>query len=78
MNKLRLSISERLSWFVIFVILWFAAFVGLALTGSSDYDDRQNEYEHYCKMVDLWKNDSELTPEKRAGWPPYKGECRGS
>lgn len=27
----------------------------------------------YCEMVSIWKSESHLAPEQRAGWPDYKG-----
>ena len=29
--------------------------------------------QHYCEMVALWHRMSDLPPDQRIGWPPYKG-----
>ena len=44
---------------------------------TMDYNDKQVEQAHYCEMVAKWHEFDHLPPEKRPGWPPYKGECDG-
>lgn len=38
-----------------------------------DHGEESGEQIMYCKMVSIWKSESHLSPEQRAGWPDYKG-----
>ena len=42
----------------------------LSIVGNMEAEDRKQERERYCEMLDIWnETDGEY------GWPPYKGEC---
>ena len=42
----------------------------LSIVGNMEAEDRRQERERYCEMLDIWnETDGEY------GWPPYKGEC---
>jgi len=42
----------------------------LSIVGNMEAEDRKQERERYCQMLDIWnETDGEY------GWPPYKGDC---
>jgi len=42
----------------------------LSIMGNIEAEDRRQERDRYCDMVDMWnETDGEY------GWPPYKGDC---
>lgn len=49
--------------------------LAFGVVGTTDYSDQDFTNAHYCEMVALWHSQSHIPEEKRAGWPPYKGEC---
>lgn len=59
-------------WFVIITFLFL-----LALAMTDDFEREQEEYSHYCEMVELWNSNKHIPLEQRPGWPPYQGECDG-
>jgi len=42
----------------------------LSIVGNMEAEDRKQERERYCQMLELW-NDT----DGEYGWPPYKGDC---
>jgi len=42
----------------------------LSSVGNMEAEDRKQERERYCEMLDIW---NETNGEY--GWPPYKGDC---
>ena len=42
----------------------------LSIVGNMNAEDKRQERERYCQMVDMW-NDT----DGQYGWPPYKGDC---
>ncbi len=61
------------------VVLIAGVLALLFVAGCSDtaYEERQQR-ELYCDMVSIWEADEAqgIRAEERAGWPPYKGECK--
>jgi len=47
------------------------ALAGLALVGTLDAQDAEQQDALYCDMVQLHHESS-----GEHGWPPYKGECQ--
>lgn len=45
--------------------------VVLGLVGQMDYEEAKRQEQHYCDMVQLWKQTN-----GEQGWPPYNGECK--
>lgn len=37
-----------------------------------EYEDQTQEQDMYCQMVSIWKSQSDLPKDQRAGWPDYK------
>jgi hypothetical protein len=46
------------------------------LAGCDDFEIHQQQAEHYCAMVGMWKSDESLylPPDQRRGWPDYRNE----
>jgi len=42
----------------------------LSIVGNMNAEDKRQERERYCQMVDMWNE-----TDGQYGWPPYKGEC---
>jgi len=42
----------------------------LSIVGNMNAEDKRQERERYCQMVDMWNETG-----GEYGWPPYKGEC---
>ena len=48
-----------------------ALFLGmLSILGNMNAEDKRQERERYCEMVDIWNE-----TDGQYGWPPYKGDC---
>lgn len=51
-----------------------------ALVGAMDAQDAERSQSTYCEMVAQWDKDAAMgiSPEHRAGWPPYDGrkQCK--
>jgi len=63
--------KTNLSYFVGFALL--VVFMGIV--GISDYEDAVAQEKMYCDMVRIWEDEAarRVPPEKRSGWPPFKG-----
>lgn len=61
------------------VIVLAAAFVAvLGLVGHYDFQAAECEHALYCEMIAVWEADAArgVAANDRAGWPPFKGDCR--
>lgn len=54
--------------------------IAMSIVGREDMSDAQDGNDFYCAMVAQWDKDAEsgISPEHRAGWPPYDGrkQCK--
>lgn len=50
----------------------------IAMMPSTGRSEAEMAHQRYCRMVQVWKEDarSGVPENRRAGWPPFKGECR--
>lgn len=55
------------------IILWGVIIASFKMTS----EDLVNDNSFYCHMTKIWKENSHISPERRPGWPPYKGVCHG-
>ena len=42
----------------------------LSIVGNMEAEDRKQERQRYCEMLELWNE-----TDGQYGWPRYKGEC---
>ena len=54
-----------------------AAAIVFAL-GADDMREARAQRELYCDMVKIWSSQEAqgIRPIDRAGWPPFKGDCK--
>lgn len=45
--------------------------VAMCLVGADDYEEAKRQEQHYCDMVQLWKQTN-----GEQGWPAFNGECK--
>lgn len=64
---------------ILFIGGMVAMYLGVfGLIGHYDAEAESVQRSHYCAMVAQWEADGRrgLEEQDRAGWPPYKGECK--
>jgi hypothetical protein len=62
-------LSGRAKAFIIGVGL-----IVFGLAGREDYEQATADEVFYCQMVQIWRDNADLPPQDRPGWPPFKPE----
>ena len=57
---------------IIFILLFLIAAV--CLVGAVDYEEQQEQEQHYCEMRKIWEQSKRIPEITRPGWPNFNPE----
>lgn len=58
---------------VLFAMVCAMFILLMSIVGGFDFEEQERQQNEYCEMVSIWKSQSNVNPEFRAGWPDFNG-----